>query len=89
MKAEAMRGKTADELKDMVMALRKEQMALRFQKAGGQTEDTAKLRVVRRDIARAKTLMNELKTGKTAKVAAKPTQPAPAKKTAKSKKAED
>jgi len=85
MKAEDMRGKTADELKEMVMVLRKEQMGLRFQKASGQIENTAKLRATRRDIARAKTMMNELKLSKTAATKSKP---AAAKKPAKAKKAE-
>jgi len=59
MKAEQMRAKSADELKDLVMELRQEQMTLRFQKSSQQLESTAKLRQVRRDIARAKTLIAE------------------------------
>jgi len=89
MKAEQMRAKSADELKDMVMELRKEQMTLRFQKSGQQLEKTDKLRVVRRDIARAKTLMAEAARGQAkpaaAPKAAKAAKAAPAKKAAKAK----
>jgi large subunit ribosomal protein L29 len=71
MKAEAMRAKSADELKEMVMDLRKEQMTLRFQKHGQQLTNTSQLRNVRRDIARAKTLLAEQNKG-----AAKPAKAA-------------
>lgn len=71
MKAEAMRAKSADELKDLVMELRKQQMTLRFQKSGQQVERTTDIRLVRRDIARAKTLMNEQKLGVAKKAAPK------------------
>lgn len=84
MKAETMRAKSADELKEMVMGLRKEQMTLRFQKSGQQVEKTHTLRAVRRDIARAKTLMNEQKLG----IAAKPAKKAKVAKPAAEKKAE-
>lgn len=85
MKAEAMRAKSADELKAMVMELRKEQMTLRFQAAGAQLEQTSKLREVRRDIARAKTLISEAARG--VKVAPKAAaKKAPAKKAAKADK---
>ena len=50
-------GKTADELKDSLMSLKKEQFNLRFQKASGQLENVARVRQVRRDIARIKTLL--------------------------------
>jgi large subunit ribosomal protein L29 len=71
MKAEQMRAKSADELKDLVMELRKEQMTMRFQKSGQQLTNTSQLRNVRRDIARAKTLLNQQNAGaaKPAKVA--------------------
>jgi large subunit ribosomal protein L29 len=78
MKAEAMRAKSADELKEMVMDLRKEQMTLRFQKAGQQLENTSQIRAVRRDIARAKTLLNEKNRGE-AKAPAKAKSAAPKK----------
>jgi large subunit ribosomal protein L29 len=60
MKASDLRTKTADELKDSLMDLRKEQFNLRFQKASGQLENTARARQVRRDIARLKTVLQNL-----------------------------
>jgi len=60
MKASDLRTKTADELKDALMGLRKEQFNLRFQKASGQLENTARARQVRRDIARVKTVLQNL-----------------------------
>ncbi len=57
MKAADLRTKTADELKDALMDLRKEQFNLRFQRASGQLENTARVRQVRRDIARIKTIL--------------------------------
>ena len=59
MKAETMRAKSADELTDELLALKKEAFNLRFQKATGQLENTARMRQVRRDIARAKTIMRD------------------------------
>jgi large subunit ribosomal protein L29 len=55
-----LRTKTADELRDALMDLRKEQFNLRFQKASGQLENTARARQVRRDIARVKTILRDL-----------------------------
>jgi large subunit ribosomal protein L29 len=46
----------ADALQDELLRLKKEQFNLRFQRATGQLENTARVRVVRRDIARVKTL---------------------------------
>ncbi len=60
MKAADLRTKTADELKDSLMDLRKERFNLRFQKASGQLENTARARQVRRDIARIKTILRDL-----------------------------
>ena len=60
MKASDLRTKTADELRDSLMGLRKEQFNLRFQKASGQLENTARARQVRRDIARVKTVLQNL-----------------------------
>lgn len=57
MKAAELRAKSTDELKDALMNLRKEQFNLRFQKANGQLENTARARQVRRDIARIKTIL--------------------------------
>ncbi|MBO0334280.1 50S ribosomal protein L29 [Sneathiella sp. CAU 1612] len=58
MKAQDLLGKTADELKAELLQLKKEQFNLRFQKASGQLENTARQRQVRRDIARIKTVMS-------------------------------
>lgn len=52
------RAKSSDELKEMLLGLRKEQFNLRFQRATGQLESTNRIRVVRRDIARIKTLLS-------------------------------
>jgi len=57
MKSEDIRAKSADELKDTLLGLRKERFNLRFQKASGQLENTARVRQVRRDIARVKTIL--------------------------------
>jgi large subunit ribosomal protein L29 len=56
MKAEDLRTRSADELTDQLGALKKEQFNLRFQRATGQLEKTARIREVRRDIARVKTV---------------------------------
>jgi large subunit ribosomal protein L29 len=53
------RAKTDDQLKDQLGDLRKEQFNLRFQKASGQLENVARVRVVRRDIARIETVLGE------------------------------
>jgi len=53
------RGKTDDQLKDQLVDLRKEQFNLRFQKASGQLENVARVRAVRRDIARIETVAGE------------------------------
>jgi large subunit ribosomal protein L29 len=50
--------KSADELKQLLGDLKKEQFNLRFQRASGQLENTARVGVVRRDIARIKTVMH-------------------------------
>ena len=51
--------KTDDELKTMLLALKKEAFNLRFQRASGQLENTARMRAVRRDVARIKTIVAE------------------------------
>ena len=58
MKAAEFRAKTADQLRDQLLQLKKEQFNLRFQKATGQLENTARVREVRRDIARIKTILS-------------------------------
>ena len=62
--AEDLRQKTPDQLRDRLADLRKEQFNLRFQKATGQLEKTARIRQVRRDIARIKTIAAEKAAGK-------------------------
>jgi len=57
MKAEEIRGKTPDELKEQLLDLKKEALNMRFQRASGQLENTARMRAVKRDIARIKTVM--------------------------------
>ena len=57
MKAEDYRVKTPDQLKTDLVQLQKEQFNLRFQRASGQLENTARVRAVRRDIARIKTFL--------------------------------
>ncbi|WP_448189883.1 50S ribosomal protein L29 [Azospirillum sp. sgz301742] len=59
MKAQDIRTKSADELTDQLLQLKKEQFNLRFQKASGQLENTARVNAVRRDIARIKTVLGE------------------------------
>jgi large subunit ribosomal protein L29 len=59
MLAKDIRTKTIDELTDELAQLKKEQFNLRFQKATGQLENTARVKLVRRDIARLKTVIGE------------------------------
>jgi len=59
MKAEDLRTKSPDELTDQLASLKKEQFNLRFQRATGQLEKTARIREVRRDIARIKTVATQ------------------------------
>jgi large subunit ribosomal protein L29 len=54
-----LRHQTADELGDALAKLKKEQFNLRFQRANGQLENTSRVRVVRRDIARIQTVIGE------------------------------
>ena len=57
MKATDLKTETPDQLKQKLLDLRKEQFNLRFQKASGQLEKTDRVRAVRRDIARIKTVL--------------------------------
>lgn len=59
MKAEDIRAKSHDELTSELLTLKKEAFNLRFQAASGQLENTARVRQVRRDIARIQTILNE------------------------------
>ncbi|WP_425100008.1 50S ribosomal protein L29 [Tropicibacter sp. S64] len=59
MNAQELRDKTPDQLRDTLVQLKKEAFNLRFQQATGQVENTARMRQVRRDVARVKTILNE------------------------------
>jgi len=59
LKAADVRAKTPDELNTMLLDLRKEQFNLRFQRATGQQEGIGRVRQVRREIARVKTIIGE------------------------------
>ena len=59
MNASELREKTPDQLRDQLVQLKKEAFNLRFQQATGQLENTARMRVVKRDAARVKTILNE------------------------------
>ena len=63
MKAADARAMTVDQLDDEVLKLKKEQFNLRFQRATGQLENTSRVREVRRDIARIKTIARQKRTG--------------------------
>lgn len=58
-KASDIRAKTPDELEAQLVDLRREQFNLRFQRATGQSESVGRVRVVRREIARVKTIIAE------------------------------
>lgn len=59
MNAQELRDKTPDQLRDELAGLKKEAFNLRFQQATGQVENTARMRTVRRDVARVKTILNQ------------------------------
>jgi large subunit ribosomal protein L29 len=65
-KADDFRAKTPDELGTQLTGLKKEQFNLRFQRANGQAENTGRIRVLRRNIARIETILTEQRR-KTAK----------------------
>ena len=67
LKASDLRTRTQDELSDQVDALAKEIFNLRFQRASGQLENTARVRQVRREIARIKTILGERQRAAAAK----------------------
>lgn len=69
MKAEDLKTKTEDELKKLLLETRKNQFNLRFQRSGGQLENTAEMRKVRRTIARIKTFLNMKKADAASKAA--------------------
>jgi large subunit ribosomal protein L29 len=59
MRASQIRGMTQDQLSDELVKLKKEQFNLRFQAASGQLENTARVRQIRRNIARIKTIARQ------------------------------
>jgi large subunit ribosomal protein L29 len=63
MVAEKFRDMTPDQLDDELVKLKKEQFNLRFQAASGQLENTSRVRVVRRDIARLMTIARSKRAG--------------------------
>ena len=79
MKAAQVRGFTPDQLGDELIKLKKEQFNLRFQRATGQLENTSRVRVVRRDIARILTIARQKRSGDEPKLAAAPAKPKQAK----------
>ncbi|HXJ01714.1 MAG TPA: 50S ribosomal protein L29 [Micropepsaceae bacterium] len=63
-KVSEFRDRSVDQLTDELVKLKKEQFNLRFQRASGQLENTARFRVVRHDIARIMTVLNQRASGK-------------------------
>ena len=59
MTAQDLRDQTAEQLRDQLVALKKEAFNLRFQQATGQLENTSRIRAVRRDVARVNTILNQ------------------------------
>ena len=59
MKAQDLHDKTPDQLREELASLKKEAFNLRFQQATGQLESTARMRSVKRDVARVNTILNE------------------------------
>jgi large subunit ribosomal protein L29 len=71
MKTSDARAMTIDQIDDEVLKLKKEQFNLRFQRATGQLENTARVRLVRRDIARLKTIGAQKRDGQEPQLAAR------------------
>lgn len=59
-----LRGKSSDELQKVILDIRKEQFSLRMQKGTGQSSRPHIFKSLKKDIARAKTLINEIRAGK-------------------------
>jgi len=59
MNAQELHNKTLDRLREDLAALKKEAFNLRFQQATGQLESTARMKTVRRNVARVKTVLNQ------------------------------
>jgi large subunit ribosomal protein L29 len=90
MKVADIRAMSLDQMDDEVLKLKKERFNLRFQKATGQLENTARVRQVRRDVARLKTIAAQKRAGAEPRVQARAatqseTKPAPKRRAAKSK----
>jgi large subunit ribosomal protein L29 len=81
MKSADVRAMTLDQLDDEVLKLKKEQFNLRFQRATGQLENTSRVRVIRRDIARMKTIAGQKRAGMPEPVAKADSTPKAEKKT--------
>jgi large subunit ribosomal protein L29 len=77
MKAAQVRGLTEDQRSDELIKLKKEQFNLRFQAASGQLENTARVRQIRRDIARLKTIARQDALGQTPAVVTPKAEPKP------------
>ena len=60
MKIDELKNKTIDQLKSILIDLKKESFNLRFQKANGQLENTSRVKVVKRSVSRVLTLINNL-----------------------------
>ena len=75
MRAHQVRSLTADQLDDELIKLKKEQFNLRFQAASGQLENTARVRQIRRDIARIKTIAAQAPRAEGAVKAKAPAEP--------------
>ncbi len=60
MKIDELKNKTIDQLKSILIDLKKEAFNLSFQKANGQLENTSRVKVVKRSVARVLTLINNL-----------------------------
>lgn len=58
-RAAELRSKSADQLKDEIVALRKEEFTMRMQRGTGQLSNYARFKQIRRDVARIKTILNE------------------------------
>jgi large subunit ribosomal protein L29 len=85
MKADDIRAMTLDQLDDEFMKLKKERFNLRFQRATGQLENTSRVRAVRRDIARIKTIAAQKRAGTVPAAAAVTETKAPRKRAARPK----
>lgn len=86
MNTEDLRAKSIDELVKMIIDLRKEQFNARFQQAQGSLENTAQIRKNRREIAQAKTILNQKRQEEVSNSNKAPAKKAPAKKKASGKK---